>query len=371
MVIIIMGIIASVAMKSLDSGLRTSRVEETKAELRGLSQAIGGNPELYSNGVRTDYGYVGDVGSLPATLDALVTNPGYATWNGPYIKSDFSSYADDYKQDAWGGAYIYSGGTTITSTGGGSDTLQFVMTSAASNYTSNSVSGTITDAVGNPPGDSAVNLRVILRYPNGTGGMKDSTLTPNSSGYFNFASAVPIGNHTLTAVYASTNDTVMAFVSVPPKTDVRTSLRFPGALWSASDGGGGEGGGGGLEYVSGSADKYGQANSSISFRISNTSTDSKSISWIKITYSDYAFFSYVSWNGSMVFFNVNPRGGSGDQVAFSTPQNVPGSASNILIAVEDFRDYQYDYWGWRVNMSNEDVTVEFSDGSSITFNTND
>ena len=371
MVIIIMGIIASVAMKSLDSGLRATRVEQTKTELRALSQAIAGNPELYSNGVRTDYGYVGDVGSLPSNLDALVTNPGYATWNGPYVKSDFLSYSDDYKQDAWGQSYIYGGGITITSTGGGNDTLQFVLTSAAVNYTSNSVSGTITDAVGNPPGDSAVNLRVVLRYPNGSGGMKDSILTPNASGYFNFDSNVPIGNHTLTAIYASTDDTVISFVSVPPKSDVRTSLRFPGALWSAAGGSGGETGGEALEYVSGSADKYGQANSSISFRINNASGDSKTISWIRVSYSDYAFFSLVVWNGTSVFNSTNPRGGSGDQIAFSIPQNVPGSASDILIQVEDFRDELYGSGGSRVNMSNENITVEFSDGSSITFNTND
>ena len=371
MVIIIMGIIASVAMKSLDSGLRTTRVEETKAELRVLSQAIAGNPELYSNGIRTDYGYIGDVGNLPPSLDALVSNPGYGTWNGPYIKSDFLSYADDYKQDAWGGAYIYSAGTTIISTGGGKDTLQYVLTSSISDYTSNSVSGIITDAVGNPPGDSASNLRVILSYPNGSGGVEDSVIVPNSSGYFNFDSNVPIGNHTLRAIYASTDDTVISFISVPPKSNVRTSLRFPGSLWAAAGESGGSGGGGNLEYVSGSANKYGQANSSFSFRINNASTDSKTISWMKVTYSDYAFFSLIVFDGSTVFNSTGPRGGSDDQIAFSTAQNVAGSASNILIQVEDFRNSMYGSGGSRVNMSNEDITVEFSDGSTLTFNTND
>ena len=64
-VIIIVGIIASVSMRSMRGSVEVSRVEETKQEMDHLAWAICGNPALISGGVRTDFGYVGDVGALP------------------------------------------------------------------------------------------------------------------------------------------------------------------------------------------------------------------------------------------------------------------------------------------------------------------
>ncbi|MEA3297326.1 MAG: prepilin-type N-terminal cleavage/methylation domain-containing protein [candidate division Zixibacteria bacterium] len=124
-VIIIVGIIASVAMKSLTGANDAARSEETKRELDELAWAMVGQPDLVSGGVRTDHGYVGDIGSLPPNLDALVINPGgYSTWEGPYIRDDFytspSGSESEFKVDAWGTPYSYSGGVTISSTGSGS-----------------------------------------------------------------------------------------------------------------------------------------------------------------------------------------------------------------------------------------------------------
>ncbi len=367
MVIIILGIMASIAMKSLDSGLEATRSEETKSELRQLSAAISGNPELYSNGIRTDFGFVGDIGGMPPNLDALVSNPGYGTWNGPYIHSDFSSYSDDFKKDAWGHDYIYTGSTTIRSVGSRTDTIDYVLTSSVNNFLRNTVSGKITDAVGNPPGANAANLRVSLRYPNGSGGYADSILTPNSSGNFTFNGYVPIGNHTIQAIYTTTNDTVTSFVSVLPKSDVKTSIRFPGALWAAEDGSG-SGTSSSLVYVDGSSQALGSGQASIQFRISNSSDQAIVVTWIKLTYGTEAYYEEVRWGGTSVFSNSSPRAGSDEQVGFSIPQNVSANESSITIRVNDFTSVQNGS-GSRVNMQNKDMTVEFSDGSSISFNT--
>ena len=43
-----------------------------------------------------------DTGAIPPTLDALVTNPGIAKWNGPYLKGQSS-----IPMDPWGHPYIY------------------------------------------------------------------------------------------------------------------------------------------------------------------------------------------------------------------------------------------------------------------------
>ena len=75
-VIVIIGILATVALQTMDGAVDNSRHQEAQEELGLLAEAIIGNPNLVSGGVRTDFGYVGDIGALPTSLDNLVSNPG-------------------------------------------------------------------------------------------------------------------------------------------------------------------------------------------------------------------------------------------------------------------------------------------------------
>ena len=121
-VMVIIGIITTIALKSLRSSRDIARVEETKKELNKLAFAIIGQPDLKNGGIRTSYGYLGDNGNLPPNLDALYQNPGGSmTWRGPYISDDFSSDgpSSEFKKDAWGNNYSYSGGIVISSSGNG------------------------------------------------------------------------------------------------------------------------------------------------------------------------------------------------------------------------------------------------------------
>lgn len=130
-VIVISGILITVALRSLSSIHASAKSEETKQEMESLAMAITGNPAVTNNGTRTDFGYVGDIGSLPPNLDALYQNPGgYSTWRGPYATNRFAQAIDDYKRDAWGDMYSYSGGLTITSTGSGTMTRQLAATTS-------------------------------------------------------------------------------------------------------------------------------------------------------------------------------------------------------------------------------------------------
>jgi general secretion pathway protein G len=369
MVIVIMGILAAVAMKTLDSGLETSRVEETRRELDQLALAISGNPELVSNGFRSDFGYVGDVGSMPANLDALVTNPGYATWRGPYVKSDYSSFADDYKRDAWGQTYVYSGSTTIKSIGGAPDTLTRVLTSATTNLTANTVTALITDGAGNPPGDSAYKVRVVLSYPNSMGSMKDSTSISNASGIVTFSGCVPIGNRTIKAIYSVTNDTAQTIVSVLPKSTAMAALRFPGALWVAGSGGGGGGSSADLQYVTGTGIASGDGHHNVQFDIVNNGSTSKTITSLKLTYSVTAYYEAVVWGDNTVFSYSSTRGGSGQTVSFTSGQMIAGNGGQVTVHIDEFRENSTSGGASPVDMSNTPIMVTFSDGSTITFST--
>lgn len=104
LVIVIIGVIAAIAIGNLDV-LRTSdeaRRTATRTQIGQLSTAVG------------RYGM--DVGQLPNSLDALVTNPGANNWKGPYLQR--------IPNDRWGDPYTYtvSGRTfEIRSNAGGSE----------------------------------------------------------------------------------------------------------------------------------------------------------------------------------------------------------------------------------------------------------
>ncbi|KAA3631991.1 MAG: prepilin-type N-terminal cleavage/methylation domain-containing protein [Calditrichaeota bacterium] len=230
MAVVIAGILATIAIRSTVTITETGRVEITKTELKDIGYAISGNPNLENNGIRTDFGYVGDVGALPTTLNDLLTNPGgYATWNGPYVKNRFDQTPSDYLEDAWGVAYSYSG-VDLTSTGSGTNIVHKVGQNT-SEFLLNSVSGNIYDADGTPPGtiykDSIV---VLLTIPNGAGALVSKGIYPDLGGYFSYDS-IPVGNHDLLIIYQPTNDTLRRLVSVLPNSEHFNSYLLSEELW--------------------------------------------------------------------------------------------------------------------------------------------
>ena len=118
-IIVIVAIVMAVAMQSMSPGMENARQRKTEHEMETIINAIAGDPSIMSvaGGMRSDFGYVGDVGSFPPNLNALVENPGgYSTWDGPYITPQFIAGFDT---DEWGQAYSYNSGLAVTSTGSG------------------------------------------------------------------------------------------------------------------------------------------------------------------------------------------------------------------------------------------------------------
>ncbi len=227
LVIAIIGILTSVATVKLFPSLETSRIEATKGEMQSLAFAIVGNPDVYTNGARSDFGYVGDIGSLPPNLDALATNPGFSTWDGPYIKADFGN--NDFKQDAWEVDYIYSD-TLLRSIGSGAN-IDKLFISSSSALIANAVFGYLLDASSNMPGvvynDS---VSINLNYPDGSGGITTTSINPGANGDFAFA-GIPIGNHTLRVIYIPESDTADFNLCVLPARTAKIEILFPADLW--------------------------------------------------------------------------------------------------------------------------------------------
>ena len=115
--IVIVGILTAIAMQSMTSVVDDARLIKTEREMQSLADAIAGDADKATDGIRSDFGYVGDVGAFPSSVDDLFQNPGgYSTWDGPYLPGLISEDATGPKTDEWGQAYNYSGGISLTST---------------------------------------------------------------------------------------------------------------------------------------------------------------------------------------------------------------------------------------------------------------
>lgn len=361
-VIVITGILLTVALGTGQKITDRVRTEQTLQELDRLTIAIVGDPQGYSNGARSEFGYVGDIGSLPPNLDALMVNPGsFATWNGPYIDNRFVQTAADYKQDAWQVDYQYNAGTSITSTGSG-EPISRQFAGSTSHLLQNSLSGNLYNSSGGPPGalykDSIV---TTLSYPDGVGGIRTVLVAPDMSGYFTIDS-LPIGNHDLTVIYRPTNDTLRRFITVLPGSRVYEDIRMPFSSWAAS--------GGGLEYVTGSVVVTGAGPfcDGVQFDIINNGTSSVDISSIRLSWTSPVSYYKRSMFGSTEIFNSqSPRNGTDDMVTFSPI--VIGSGVTVTIAFELFAENPTGSGGNKINMQNTDFAVLLSDGSSFNFST--
>lgn len=360
LVLIISAILVSVALRSGVSISDAAKVEETKQEMESLEFAIVGNPSLQNNGVRADFGYVGDVGALPANLDALVANPGgYATWKGPYVKTRFSQTSDDYKRDAWGVLYSYSG-LAVTSSGSGSSMVR-TFGNSVDDLLRNTVTGNVLDYDGTPPGtiyrDS---VRLSLTIPDGIGGTTTKTVTPAASGYFSIDS-VPIGNQSLKAVYVPNGDTIATFISILRNSSANAELKFTNNLWGTSASVG-------LVLVNNSDSVMGSPPcTDVVFWITNASSSAITVSTFSFTWpSPTAFYAEVYF-GSAEIFNKNgsPRGVSGATYTMSSPQTI-NSGQSVRVRIQDFRQNNTGSGGSPVSMSGAAVTTVLSSGSTFT-----
>ncbi len=186
-VIVVMAIISIMAGIMIPMVYRvweSNDEEMTRTRMRELKIALVGDRRLVQNGVRTHFGYAGDMGQLPGSLNDLIADPGVSNWHGPYLPAGFDTAT--FNKDAWGRAIEY-----ITMTDASGRRNAAVLTS----YGADGVVGTADD-IGDPdvqvsplevtPGQSLLGninitfqsapqtarslfIGVVTRYRNGAG----------------------------------------------------------------------------------------------------------------------------------------------------------------------------------------------------------
>jgi type II secretory pathway pseudopilin PulG len=228
-VLLIIGILSTVALRTIDATRDRSFFDQTAKEMGQLAQAITGNPDMTYDGRRVDFGFYGDMGKLPNDLRELVhnPNPGDSNWHGPYVRQMVGGDTAGYLLDGWGHPYTYNPTTgTIASLGNGKYPITVRVADTLTQLYSNTISGTITDADDNPPGAKAANISVTLNYSSGHIPLIKS---PDAGGYYQFltttSESVPIGIHRLVAKMAG-GDSIARWVTVSPRSKTIVDFRF-------------------------------------------------------------------------------------------------------------------------------------------------
>lgn len=341
-------------------------------ELDKLSMAITGNPVIIINEARTQFGYVGDMGNLPSSLEDLYkkgSQPAYsfnttkkigAGWNGPYISPEIVEHLETLSADAFGNDYEYTttpftdSSTGATALGrarskgrdGSSGTSDDLSLAFFDSQVRSKVFGLIKDELG----DGVGGVTVTMNYPS-NGVLTSTDTATDATGFYTFDN-IPYGERSIT---------------LEPK----------------------------LVLAAGSARIKGIGKNDIEFFITNFSSSNINITSFKAVYSTDppAFYERINIGTTTVYNSTNPRLASGDTVTFSAitvaagsgvSDSIPiriqspvtevadigigtlGRGASIKIEMLNFKDAQTGSAS-AVNMIGVPMEVTFSDGSIVRF----
>jgi general secretion pathway protein G len=259
MVIVIIGVLSAISISTFDSGFDESQFDQTVDELNSISKAIKGDAELNQNGVRTSFGYVGDVGSIPTALQgltALIANPGLPVWsinsnirfslgwNGPYLEGASSA---ELTTDAWGRSYTYSvNGTSATVKSLGADGVvggTGFNQDISLQINTESYLADVYGFVSTPTGPYSGTATVDLNYPAlGAPSIATDQIVPADQGYFSFA-GVPFGQRSVTIYFPNKTAPVQTLGPITFTVDASKFLIPSNSTLTTYTGAGGGGGG--------------------------------------------------------------------------------------------------------------------------------
>jgi prepilin-type N-terminal cleavage/methylation domain-containing protein len=356
-VLLIIGILSTVALRTIDATRDRSLFDQTMKEMNQLVQAITGNPDMTYDGRRVDFGFFGDMGKLPDDLRDLVHNPGDPNWHGPYVRQTVGGDTASYLLDGWGHPYIYNPTTgAIASLGNGKYPMTVRVADSLAQLFNNTISGTITDGDNNPPGAKDSSIMVTLHPSSG----KPPTFTfPDPGGYYQFSAAtfdtVPIGTHRLVARMAG-GDSITRWVTVAPRSRTIVDFRFSRSFRNR------------LRMVGGPT--RAPDSSGFYIYIVNDGTTEDTVTGIVFVQSpsDSAYMRELMIGGSL--WNGYPRllngVSQGDTAEVNPPFMVPPNMSEQIQF--GFQDFHIDSLGdsARSHINDKTFRFRFSDGSEIT-----
>lgn len=225
-VLLIIGILSTVAIRTIDATRDRALFDQTTEEMRQLVFAITGNPNVTSDGKRVDFGFFGDMGRLPDSLRELVVNvDGSPNWHGPYFRGGLTGDSLGFLYDAWNNLYTYDKANgTIATIGNGKYPMTMKVVESPSHLYDNIIAGRVTDVDNNPPGELGVRVYLYTSH-----GRYSGYKVVARGGEYEFSprnnDTVPVGTHRLVAI-TSQNDSIVKWVTVGPRSHNIVDFKF-------------------------------------------------------------------------------------------------------------------------------------------------
>ncbi len=227
---ILAALIAPLAIKQIDQ----KRFDACREELEVIKKAIVGDSSIVENGTRSSFGFIGDLGREPRTLDDLVNQNGLPSWQqtsgvwwgwrGPYINEYTDPWGNQYNYQSFYGvsgslilARIWSDGPDgINNNGSGDDMVMEIRMDEGFSM----ISGNTSDSCGAAMGYT----NITIYYPNLTSLTSVTVSTTQSNPIYNPTNLIPIGVRRLTVQTPTLQQLI--FINNGPNTIV--NLRQPG-----------------------------------------------------------------------------------------------------------------------------------------------
>ena len=368
-VLLIIGILSTVALRTIDATRDRSLFDQTTKEMDKLVQAIVGNPDLTYDGRRVDFGYFGDMEKLPNDLRELVHGAGDVAWRGPYVRLAASGDTASYLFDGWGNPYTYNQSLgTIRTEGNGKFPMTVKIADSLSQLYNNIISGTITDIDDNPPGTQSMSIfdvRLYYNNPDAHGGSAYQQATVDAGGYYEFSPTAPngptdvlIGIHKLVATIPG--ESLTRWVTVIPRSRTVVDFKFTRSFWNK------------LRMV-GAAEP---ATDSSGFRlyVVNDQPDDVTISWLHFFQTpDSAYMRDFLIAGTRgTGFPLGPADlgiGDGDTVHFASVTIAPNGSQLVELLFQQFfpDSILAPPNDTLANVCGKEFQLRFSEGSEIKF----
>jgi len=334
-VITIIGILAILGSRSITRSLENRKYLATHTEMDVLKTAMVGDPSLMENGVRTYFGYIGDVGDIPPSLDALLSDPlgaGDTLWKGPYVEVDFQAEANEYKVDAWGDDYTYntSGDSVLIVSNGGGES--FSVGFKKSDMLQNSIAIRVFSSSGlNLDNDN-------VSYIAAAWGGSWHNMSYGSDQKFHLNNTVPIGNRQVKVI--ALGDTIFQPVSVTPRSSTSATITvYPNY--------------GVLKYIDtgSSTTTAGTGKEQLEFKVTNTDQETFNITNMVVSWSNGS-----CWIDQIPYLEKVEELGSGTVYwNYSTDNSGVRVGSGSEIELSDTWPFPYGETGLKLTFAN-DVT---------------
>jgi hypothetical protein len=297
-----------VGMVSIASNvLNKGQMDMTVDRMNELRRAINGNPVIIVNESRTAFGYLGDMGNMPASVEDLWikgSQPAFAFntskktgsgWNGPYLEVRAIEWSSGLGFDGWADAFSYSATPTTDATFGADVMAKLISLGPDRLASGDDISINFFEAetlsriqgyVKDNNGDPVAGVNVTVNYPQ-LGVLTTKSDLADETGYYAIID-IPYGNRSMT---------------IDPK----------------------------LVLAPGTTTVSGNNNQNVQFTVKNFSAAEVSIASVTVVYSitPAAYFSTLSLGNTTIYNSTSVRKGTGSTTTVSPVKTVTGTGQVV------------------------------------------